>query len=362
MRVGIDIQSTLGLKTGIGYYTSSLLEEFKNFKDVDFVYYKNGSGRELNTVNRMCWENLKLPRLFNKDNLDIFHVPGFAGPYSVKKARKVITVHDLIGMVYPLNLAPISRFYWQRWLPWCAKNSDLIISVSENTKKDIVKFLKIPEDRIKVIYSAASRHFSPIANKENLRDRLIKYGISTNYILNVGTVEPRKNIPNLIKAFAGYLNNSGAKNLSLVIVGKKGWAYGESVKAAVESGIQENVVFCDYIDESDLALMYNLAELLIYPSLYEGFGLPILEAMSCSTPVVCSNVSSLPELAGGAAILIDPLDNTSIENGFGKVLSDSALKRTLSEKALKRSAMFSWRRTAEETVKAYKEAMGEKPR
>lgn len=360
MKIGIDIQSTIGFRTGIGYYASALLERFKNFKDMDLYCYKNNSDKDLNTIKRIYWENISLPRLFDKDDLDILHVPGFAGPLFANRVKKVTTVHDLIGMIYPQNLAPVSRFYWQRWLPACVKNSHMIIADSENTKKDIIRLLNIPQDRIRVIYLAANRSFSVIPDKEKERDRLKKYGINTKYILNVGTVEPRKNIKNLILAFAMYLNNSRARELSLVIAGKKGWAYDESLKAAIDAGIRQNVIFCDYIDEADLVLMYNLAELFIYPSFYEGFGIPVLEAMCCAAPVICSNTSSLPELAGDAAILVDPADNAVLEKSMAEVLPDNLLKKTLSEKALRQAARFSWEKAAKETISLYREVISEK--
>ncbi len=357
MRVGIDIQSTVGFRTGIGYYASALTERLKDFKGLDLYCYKNNSDKDFNTIKRIYWENISLLRLFGKDGIDILHVPGFAGPIFAKGIKKITTVHDLIGMIYPQNLAPISRFYWQVWLPACVRNSNMIIADSENTKKDIIRLLNIRQDRIRVIYLAANRSFSVIAYKGRQRDRLKKYGINTRYILNVGTIEPRKNVANLIRAFAGYLNNSRMWELSLVIVGKKGWAYNEALKTAIDMGVRENIIFCDYIDEADLVLMYNLAELFIYPSFYEGFGLPVLEAMGCAAPVICSNTSSLPELAGDAAILVDPSDNAAIEKSIADILSDDGLKKTLSDRSLKQAARFSWEKAAKETMELYREVM-----
>lgn len=358
MRVGIDIQSTVGLKTGIGYYTSRLVERFKSSEGIDFAYYKDDRFQELNTARRMYWENMALPRLLGRGNVDVLHIPGFAGPRMTKNIKKVVTVHDLIGIIYPGNLAPVSRFYWRTWLPACVKSADLIISVSENTKRDMIRLLNIPERKIRVIYSAAHESFRPIQNSQSLREHIKKYGIDSKYILTVSTIEPRKNMVNLIKAFAVYLNSSAGQDISLVIVGKKGWGYNECVKAALEAGLEDNVIFCDYIDEKDLPIIYNLAELFIFPSFYEGFGLPVLEAMSCGTPTICSNTSSLPELTGDAAILIDPLDNAAMTDAINHVLSDEAFRDKLSGKGLERSARFSWDQTAQETVKVYHEAMG----
>lgn len=359
MKIGIDIQSTQGKLTGIGHYTKNLLENMKNTPGLEFSHYRHPKETDLNTIERIYWENILLPKLFKKDNLDILHLTGFAGPLLTGKARKITTVHDLIGMIYPANLAPISRFYWQCWLPACVKNSRIIIAVSEHTKRDIIKLLKVPQDRIRVTYEAANESFHYIPERQDLRQALKKYGINTRYILNVGTVEPRKNIVTLIKVFAAYLNRANEREMSLVIVGKKGWSYNECMITAERLSIQKHIIFCDYVDMADLPILYNLAEVFIYPSLYEGFGLPVLEAMRCGTPVICSNTSSLPEIASDSAMLVDPLNDLDILNAIDNVLSDNSLKKSLSDKALKRSEQFSWKRTAQETISIYKEVMAE---
>lgn len=358
MKIGIDIQSTQGQPTGIGYYTKNLLRNMSDTRDLEFCYYKYSHDRDMNTIERLYWENISLSKLIKKDDPDILHVTGFAGPWRTSRSvRKITTVHDLIGVIYPGNLAPISRFYWQRWLPACVKNSRLIIAISENTKRDIVKFLKIPQDNIRVIHEAANESFHHISDRQNLHRVLKKYGINSRYILNVGTIEPRKNIVNLIRAFAAYLDRTKKQEISLVIVGKKGWSYDECLKTAETLNIRQHIIFCDYVDDADLPVIYNLAELFIYPSLYEGFGLPVLEAMRCGTPVICSGTSSLSEIAADAAVLIDPCDELKITNAIDDVLSDDVLKRALSDKALKRSEQFSWARTAQETISVYKEVM-----
>ena len=359
MKIGIDIQSTQGTLSGIGYYTRNLLENIKSAPGVEVTYYKHPKEADLNTIKRIYWENISLPKLFRKDDLDILHLTGFAGPWLTGKVRKITTVNDLIGMIYPGNLAPVSRFYWQRWLPACVKNSRLIIAISEHTKRDIVRLLGIPPDKIKVTYLAANKSFRYISDRQNLHGILKKYGINSKYILSVGTIEPRKNFALLIRAFALYLARVKKEEISLVIVGRYGWAYNECLKAAMELGIQRHIIFCDYVDDADLPIIYNMAELFIFPSLYEGFGLPVLEAMCCRAPVICSNTSSLPEVTADAAILIDPLNKLEMANAIENVLSDGDLKKSLSDKAMRQSSRFSWAKTANETIAVYKEVMSE---
>lgn len=354
MKIGIDIQSITSRPTGIGYYTQRLIEKYSALNDIEFVYYKNEKKEELNTLERVCWENILLKSKAKKDAVDILHIPGFAGPAKRGKYKRVTTVHDLIGMIYPQNLSPISRFYWQRWLPLCVKKSDFIIADSQNTKNDIIKFINFPAEKIKVIYLAADERFKPVEKSDTNRNILDKYNIAKKYILNVGTIEPRKNIPNLISAFAVYLKETCAADLSLVIAGKKSWGYPQCFSKVQELNLKEKIIFCDYTSDEDLIALYNFAEVFIYPSFYEGFGLPVLEAMSCSAAVICSENSSLPEIAGDAAILVNPNDTQEIKNAIKKVLSGPDVKNTMSEKSVRQAGKFSWKKTAQETIEVYK--------
>ena len=159
LKIGIDIQSTLGSKTGIGCYVSNLIQQLQSNKDYRFCYYEDPTKKDFDTLGRMRWENMRISQLAKKDKIDLLHIPGFAGPFARSNFKKVTTVHDLIGLVYPQNLAAVSRFYWQRWLPACIRRSDFIIADSENTKKDIISFLGFDADKIKVIYLAADSSF-----------------------------------------------------------------------------------------------------------------------------------------------------------------------------------------------------------
>ena len=359
IRIGIDIQSVSGQVTGIGYYTQNLIKEYSSIPDADFCYYKSAKGDEPNTIDRMLWENIHLRSMAKRDKVDVLHVPGFAGPKSIGSIKKVTTVHDLIGMIYPQNLGLVSRFYWQRWLPACVKNSEHIIADSENTKKDIMRLLRIPEKAISVVYLAVDSRFKKIEKNNAQKEVLKKYKIDKKYILNVGTVEPRKNIINLIEAFRLFMQASDDTDMILVIAGKKGWDYQRCFSKAKDLDIAGSVIFCDYVSDEDMPILYNNAESFVYPSLYEGFGLPVLEALSCGIPVVCSNVSSLPEVAGNAALYIDPGSIESIKEMLLESVYSKETIRDLSAQALLQAEKFSWKTTAEQTMGIYRKVFNE---
>lgn len=359
MNIGIDTQSVTLQATGIGYYTQNLIREYASLKNngITFHYYKHLEKEELNTLERLQWENILLGRQIKKERIDILHVPGFAGPYKKGKFKKVTTVHDLIGMIHPQNLSLFSRFYWQKWLPACVRTSDFIIADSENTKNDIIKFLHIPEDKIKVIYLAASSKFRPIEKSVREEEILKQYGIASNYILNVGTIEPRKNISLLIEGFWQYLQVSQKKDIILVIAGKKGWDYQKCLHKVLELKASDYVMFCDYVKEEDLPVLYNFCEAFVYPSAYEGFGLPVLEAMSCAAPVICSNNSSLPEITPEETLYIDPNNIDSISDALSKILEDNNFKEKMRLDCFNYSKKFSWQKTALETLNVYKNVL-----
>lgn len=356
MYVGMDIQSTVGVKTGIGYYVLNLIEQLKKIDKVRLSYYKNDSLQNLNTLKRIYWENISLPNLFSKDNPSIVHIPGFAGPRFRTRIKRVTTVHDLIGILYPENLSPISRFYWQKWLPDSIQTSDMIIAISDNTKRDIMRLLGVADEKIQVVLSAAGENFKPITNEKQLDEVRKKYNLPQEFILNVGTIEPRKNILGLLEAFSAYLKESKSSE-SLVLVGKKDWGYQDVLKRVDELGITPQVIFTDYVSDEDLPVLYTLCKVFIYPSFYEGFGLPVLEALACGKPVICSKTSSLPEIAGGAAILIDPENVRELKDAIYKMANDVSIREEFSEKALIQAGKFSWKKTASQTLEVYKQML-----
>ncbi|MDP8259083.1 MAG: glycosyltransferase family 1 protein [Candidatus Aadella gelida] len=354
MRIGIDAQSAAGKSTGIGFYTRNLINYIEKTGEASFERFVSGKD-DLNTIERIKWENSGLLRSARKDKIDLLHVPGFAGPMFKRGIKTVTTVHDLIGMIYPENLGRVSRFYWQKWLPTCVKNSDIIIADSENTKNDIIRLLGVPEEKICVILLAVDDKFRPLetATLDIVRK---KYGLSDKFMLNVGTIEPRKNISGLVEAFTSYIKDYSGE-MDLVLVGKKDWGYRQVKRRVEELGVADRVVFTDYVDDDDLPALYNLAKLFVYPSFYEGFGLPVLEALSSGCPVIASNVSSIPEIVGEAGILLAPDDTEGLTNSFKKFDENRSMQLELSDMGIERSKKFSWQRTAEETLDVYRKIL-----
>lgn len=365
MKIGI-ISDAINDKnvTGIGTYTYNLLKILQvkskhnryfsinhlNVKmfDIDNLIIENPFKRILQTY---MWYPYLIIRL-RKNDLDLIHNPSQIPTFFDTKQIYIITVHDLTPIIFPKEHKSGKSLIYKLLFPRTLKTADKIIAVSYSTKQDLLKYFKLPDKQIKVIHEAADEKFQPL-DKETIQKFKTKYNLNSPFILYVGTLEPRKNIPTLIKAFY----NLRKYNLphKLVITGKKGWKYNSIFETIEKLGIQDDVIFTGYVPNEDLPALYNAADLFVYPSLYEGFGLPPLEAMSSGCPVITSNTSSLPEVVGDAGIMIDPYDVDTLANSIYKVLTNDGLKADMVEKGLERAKMFSWEKTVKETLKIYRE-------
>lgn len=375
MRVGIDISQII-YGSGVSRYTKSLcVSLLKNAsEDFEFLFF-GGSLRRKKELNSFISDleklrpEIKIQKkisflspslahlLFNKlhflsleiftGNLDVFHSSDWTQPKT--KALKITTIHDLAVLKYPEAFSKKIISAHKRRLEWVKKEADLIIAVSESTKKDIIDLLKIPENKIKVIYEGVDNNFKPQSRNEIKRVRE-KYNLQKDYFLSVSTLEPRKNLKTSIRAFNA-LNNEN-KEVSFALAGRMGW--GDLKKMGIDKK-NKNIKLLGFIADEDLPALYSGAIGFIYPSLYEGFGLPVLEAMACGCPVITSSVSSLPEVVGDAGILIDPLDNWSLAKNMEKLLKDDQLRDKLIAKGIIQAKKFSWQKTAVETLKAYEE-------
>lgn len=352
MRVGIDVQSTLGQKTGIGLYTANLLQALRRVAPQhEYVALAWGRLQELRTDQRIYWQQWALPCQARETRVDILHVPGFDAPL-FKPCPVVLTVHDLIGCIFPQNLPIISRFYWSFWLPRSIRWADIIIADSHHTKNDLIRLVGIPPNRVRVIYLGVDAAFQPLQEDEALEPVRVKYNLPAEFILYVGTIEPRKGLDTLITAYAALAREIPH---DLVIAGKKGW-YIEPLFRLVETyKLGQRVHFVGYIADEDLPKLYNLATLFVYPSRYEGFGLPPLEAMACGVPVICSNAASLPEVVGDAAWLVPPNAPEALAAAIRQVLENSQLQGIMRSKGLERAKRFTWDETARQTAAVYEE-------
>jgi glycosyltransferase involved in cell wall biosynthesis len=233
------------------------------------------------------------------------------------------------------------------------KKADIIIAVSYSTKRDIINYFEIKEEKIKVVYPGVESRFRPI---RNIKEYRLRNNLPSKMILNVGTLEPRKNVVTLIKAFKK-LRKLGFKNYKLVIAGDKGWLYKPIFDEIKSSGLQKEVLFLGCVKDEDLPILYNCADVFVYPSFYEGFGFPPLEAMACGIPVITSNTSSLPEVVDNAGIMVDPDDVNSLCNAMYNVLKDKELWHQMSKKGLERAKLFSWKETAKKILEIYDEVL-----
>jgi len=301
---------------------------------------------------RILWEQTGLPRDLSHRKIDVFHGPAFVSPW-VKVCPQVTTIFDMTWFLFPEKHTFVKRHYFKTMIPRSVRQSDVIIAISESVKKDIVRILDVPPEKVEVTYLGKEESFKPVRSAERLGRVRAKYGLTGKAVLFVGVVEPRKNLVRLIQAFTRLKALHG--DYRLVIAGGFGWDYKEVLKAARESGIRERVLFTGFIPDEDLPELYNAAEVFVYPSLYEGFGLPVLEAMACGIPVITSNVSSMPEVAGDAGILVDPRSTADLAQALDRVLADSTLRKQMREKGLERSRLFSWEKTARQTLEIYRQ-------
>lgn len=302
---------------------------------------------------------LAIAREARRHGLELVHDPTGAMPLMLTGARRVATIHDVIPYIYPATSSRLDWLIYRVWLPMAVRSLNAVITDSECSRCDILRYLSVQSEVVTVIPIAASPRYRPLSPAE-CAPALARYGVTEPYILYVGSVEPRKNLVRLIEAFACLRDHASAYRL--VIVGARRWKTTPIFATVTRLGLEPHVSFTGYVDEADLPALYASAALFVFPSLYEGFGLPVLEAMACGTPVVTANTSSLPEVAGDAALLVNPLDVDAISAAMLRVLVDPALAADLRERGLARARQFSWERTARETLAVYERVLAAAPR
>ncbi|HSN76654.1 MAG TPA: glycosyltransferase family 1 protein [Anaerolineae bacterium] len=306
-----------------------------------------------------------LPWAALRGSFDLLHVTYNAPPLS--PCPTVVTIHDISFEHYPQFFSLRDLLILKTLTPLSARRAAHILTVSQHAKQEIIDRYGLPPDKITVTYEAASEQFQPVTDPAVLQAVRVKYGIGDGpFVLALGNLQPRKNIARLVKAFAqvaatrqspSYPVTQLPSHPSLVIAGKAQWRESEVFQAVQQAGLEGRVVFPGYVDDADLPALYSAATVFVYPSLYEGFGLPPLEAMACGTPVISSNAASLPEVVGDAALLIDPTDTAALARALHDVLTQPALQADLRARGLRRAAMFSWERCATETLEAYQAAL-----
>jgi glycosyltransferase involved in cell wall biosynthesis len=373
VKIGIDAR-TLSNRRGIGNVVFNLLHGLAKIScDCSYIIYVNDvkasklipdDPRFITKILKPkiypIWEQISLPLSVIRDRLDILHCPGNSAPVSFfVRTKLVLTIHDVIFM-FPVSDHPKSPSWYQRFgrtylkyiVPVVAKRAAAIITVSAASRDDILQYISVPTDRISVVWSAANGACKEIIDNKILSKVRKQYDLSHSFILVFGALDPRKNTAAILKAYAKYRSQE-VYQTQLMIVGLTENGKENFRNLAVELGITANVVFAGFVDEDDLVALYSAAELLLYPSLYEGFGLPVLEAMICGTPVITSRRGSIPEIAGDAAVFVDPLDVDGMADAIRTVLTDKVVYTNLVSQGIARAKLFSWQRAAEQTFKIY---------
>jgi glycosyltransferase involved in cell wall biosynthesis len=284
--------------------------------------------------------------------LDLLHAAAFIPPLWFS-GKTIATIFDLTFIRYPQTQKWTGRFWWQLLGKPGVQKADHLTTISESTKNDLRRFLGVPENKISVVYPYVSDFFKPVSNPRKL---LSKYDLPDDYVLFVGTLERRKNIVSLLRAFNLCKRKASIKH-RLVLVGKRGWLYKDIFQAVEELDLKQDVLFLGYVPNEDLPGLYSAADLSILVSLYEGFGLPVLESMACGTPVITSDVSSLPEVAGDATILVPPTDIEHIASAILDLLSSSEKREQLVERGFRQVSKFTRERFAKEMITAYEKTL-----
>lgn len=348
---------------GIGNYGYNFINNLNQLNtdyDITVLWQKNEELGDINTIKKSYSNSYKriLDEQFfllsqYKEN-DLIHFIDYGSPVMNIRKPIIITIHDLSYFKFPETFTFGSRKIKETISPISAKRASKIIVDSKSTKKDVLNQFKVDESKVKIIYPGKP-NYSRVNDNNKIQMVKNKYNIYGDYILYLGTLEPRKNILRLIQAYYKLFKNGISEKL--VIAGKKGWLYEEIFYKVKELKLQEKIIFTDYVDEVDKPALYSGAKVFIYPSLYEGFGLPPLEAMSCGTPVVASDTSSLPEVVGKSGLYINPKNIDSIAKGIYDIIIDEELRIDLKNRGKERSKMFNWSNTTNEILSIYDEIL-----
>jgi glycosyltransferase involved in cell wall biosynthesis len=304
---------------------------------------------------RILWEQLAQPVVLHQGEVDLLHALAFTGPL-VTPCPFVVTIYDLSFYHYPEAFRPWNRWYLSLFTALSARRARRVIAISENTKRDVVKMLGVSPGRVDVAYCGVDKDFRPLAAAEVAQFRRER-ALPDRFILFLGTLEPRKNVQKLVQTY-GQWRVTEPDLPKLVVAGGKGWYYDQIFAEVERLGLTGEVIFPGYVVQQELPLWYNAADLFVYPSRYEGFGLPVLEAMACGTPVVTTHVASLPEVAGDAALLVPPDDESQLLEAMRRALSNASLRQEMVTKGLAHAADFTWTRTALQTLDTYGRALG----
>ncbi len=375
-KIGIDARFAVHNRRGIGHYTLKLIQ---NLAEIDnhneYVLYidkdnsedvlpkqKNFRIKKLRPANYLIWEQVALPIQAKKDGLDILHCTGNTAPIFLDRLiKQVITILDVMYLkdysLLPQSISAyqrLGRIYRKMIVPLATRHVSKIITISDFSKNDIKKHIPTLKDEvIEVTYAASDERFHVVDRNDATVKIKDKFGIAGNYILSLGALDPRKNTELVVKKFIELKSDRKIKE-KLVIVGMPNWRQTRFYDMVNNSSYRDEIIFTDFVSEEDLVLLYNCADVFLYPSLYEGFGIPLLEAMSCGVPVITSNTTSIPEVVGDTALLINPRDGEELKKALLSLLNDEKLRKDLINRGFEQVKKFSWRKMAEKTLEVYR--------
>lgn len=308
---------------------------------------------------RIAWEQLAQPFALARERIDLLHALAFAGPVAIS-IPWVVTVYDLSFVRYPQSFNAMNRIYLRWAVRYSTRRADRVIAISESTRRDLMALFGASSEKIAVVYCGADPAFALPRDQHAIDALRVRRRLPEKMILHVGTIEPRKNIARLIRAYA-HAKRAARLPHRLALVGARGWKYSEVDAVIEQEQVKDDVIFAGYVAPEELPLWYRAADLFVYPSFYEGFGLPPLEAMVSGTPVISSNAASLPEVVGDAAIQVAPDDAAGLADAIVRALNDRTLREQMIARGIARAAQFSWARAAHETTDIYRAVLAEHP-
>lgn len=373
MIIGIDgNEANVDKQVGVSVYTLSLLSYFKKWSDQttqfkiflktkpkDFMPSETDFFKYVIVKGNFLWSQLFLPlNLYLKDKVDVFFSPAHYSPRFCP-IPTVVTIHDLSYFIYPEEFLKKDLYQLKNWTKYSIEKSRKIIAVSKTTKKDLMKFYNIPEEKIEVVYNGfekQSNNKTEAVLEENHPSKTASVN-KKKYLLFVGTIQPRKNLSVLLKAFAELIKTK--PEFKLVITGKKGWLYEQTFQKVKDLKLEQKVIFTDHVSDNELTKLYKNAFCLVMPSLYEGFGIPLLEAMANNCPVISSFASSLPEVGGEACLYFDPNNSDDLLDKINELIDNNQLRQELINKGKERVKLFSWKKTALKTLNVIKNSQND---
>lgn len=369
MRIALDATSIPPKPVGVGNYLINLvhcLDDMEFEEEIVVIVHRSSaplfgaisnakieilSVGDKSPFRRLIWEQTHLPPLLKKHRIDVLHSPHYTIPLAAF-CRRVVTFHDMTFFLFPQYHRALKRVYFQRMAKLSSRLADTVIAISENTRQDILRLMKTPPQKVVTVPLGVNDEFHPIKDPKLLDQVRQAYHLAGEFFLYVGTLEPRKNVSLLLRAFRQYQQQGG--RASLILVGQQGWMVEQLVRRLRFTSPDDQIRWLGYVPQADMPALYNLALALVYPSHYEGFGLPPLEAMACGVPVITTAVGALIENVGDAGLLIPPNDEDALAQAMLMVNRDQALRQRLQDQGLARAALYSWRQTAQKTLSVYR--------